>query len=476
MIMDKNINLDLTEYDYDFWNVVNEIKQLNREFFEKNGRKRTAYIETFGCQMNEHDSEKIDWLLRQMDFYMSDRNSDLYIINTCSIRKNAEDKVYGRLGELKGKKRENENLLVAVCGCMMQRKESRDIVLEKFPNVDMIFGTNNIYKFPKLLLERLENGVRAVDIEENYSNEDNLLGANRMYSFKSFVNIMYGCNNFCTYCIVPYTRGREKSRRPMDIVNEIKGLASHGVKEVTLLGQNVNSYGKSLSNNVSFVDLLKMVNEIDGIERIRFMTSHPRDFSKELAYAYRDLDKLKNFLHLPVQAGSSKVLRDMNRHYTKEEYIRKIDMVKEIVPEIALSTDLMVGFPTETEEDFKDTLDLCKYVEYDTSFTFIYSMREGTKSYEMDQVPEEIKHDRFNRLLDLIYPIQLKKNENEIGKVRKVLVESTSKSDENKLSGRTDEFKLVNFDGSKDLIGKIVDVDITDVNTFSLKGDLVEKR
>ena len=358
----------------------------------------------------------------------------------------------------------------------MQRKESRDIVLEKFPNVDMIFGTNNIYKFPKLLLERLENGVRAVDIEENYSNEDNLLGANRMYSFKSFVNIMYGCNNFCTYCIVPYTRGREKSRRPMDIVNEIKGLASHGVKEVTLLGQNVNSYGKSLSNNVRFVDLLKMVNEIDGIERIRFMTSHPRDFSKELAYAYRDLDKLKKFLHLPVQAGSSKVLRDMNRHYTKEEYIRKIDMVKEIVPEIALSTDLMVGFPTETEEDFKDTLDLCKYVEYDTSFTFIYSMREGTKAYEMDQVPEEIKHDRFNRLLDLIYPIQLKKNENEIGKVRKVLVESTSKSDENKLSGRTDEFKLVNFDGSKDLIGKIVDVSITDANTFSLKGDLVEKR
>ena len=261
----------------------------------------------------------------------------------------------------------------------------------------------------------------------------------------------------------------------MDIVNEIKGLASHGVKEVTLLGQNVNSYGKSLSNNVSFVDLLKMVNEIDGIERIRFMTSHPRDFSKELAYAYRDLDKLKNFLHLPVQAGSSKVLRDMNRHYTKEEYIRKIDMVKEIVPEIALSTDLMVGFPTETDEDFKDTLDLCKYVEYDTSFTFIYSMREGTKAYEMDQVPEEIKHDRFNRLLDLIYPIQLKKNENEIGKVRKVLVESTSKSDENKLSGRTDEFKLVNFDGPKDLIGKIVDVNITDANTFSLKGDLVEK-
>lgn len=471
--MNKNLKTDLTEFDYDFWNVVNEIKEKNNRFFKENGRKRIAYIETFGCQMNEHDSEKIAWLLRQMDFKIGDKNSDLYIINTCSIRKNAEDKVYGRLGDLKKKKRENEDFMVAVCGCMMQRKESRDIVLDKFHNVDMIFGTNNIYKFPKLLKERLDGNTQVVDIEESYTNDDNLLGANRMYSYKSFVNIMYGCNNFCTYCIVPYTRGREMSRRPMDIVSEIKNLAKSGVKEVTLLGQNVNSYGKNLGENVNFVDLLKLVNEIDGIERIRFMTSHPKDFSKELALAFRDLEKLSNFLHLPVQAGSTKVLREMNRHYTKEDYIRKIDMVKEIVPEIALSTDIMVGFPTEEEKDFEDTIDLCKYVEYDSSFTFIYSMREGTPAYKMEQVPDEIKHDRFNRLLDVIYPIQLKKNMNEIGLKRKVLVESTSKSDPTKLTGRTEEFKLVNFKGSTDLIGKIVDVKIKDANTFSLKGDLI---
>ena len=460
-----------------------QLAELSRRL----GRPLTCCINTFGCQMNARDSEKLLGILETIGYQaVESEKADFVLFNTCTVRENANLRVYGRLGQLGAYKKTHPDMMIALCGCMMQEEEVVEKIRKSYRYVDLIFGTHNIFKLAELVslcLERRTQGGQkqgktkmVVDVWKDTDQIVEDLPVERKFPFKSGVNIMFGCNNFCSYCIVPYVRGRERSRRPGEIIGEIKNLVEDGVVEVMLLGQNVNSYGKSLSNNVTFVDLLKMVNEIDGIERIRFMTSHPKDFSKELAYAYRDLDKLKNFLHLPVQTGSSKVLRDMNRHYTKEDYIKKIDMVKEIVPEIALSTDLMVGFPTETEEDFKDTLDLCKYVEYDTSFTFIYSMREGTKAYEMEQVPEEIKHDRFDRLLDVIYPIQLRKNENEIGKVRKVLVESTSKSNDNKLSGRTDEFKLVNFDGDKDLIGKIVDVKITDANTFSLKGELVEKR
>ncbi len=461
-------NLELINYKKDD---LSEILYNLKSYTEN----KKAVILTYGCQMNFHDSEKISWLLEQMDFKIIEdiNEADLIILNTCSIRKSAEDKVYGKLGELKHLKKLKNSLKVCVCGCMMQRKESRDIVKEKFENVDIIFGTNNIYKFPQLLLKAYKDNEKVIDIEENYTNDDNNLGANRLYNFKSFVNIMYGCNNFCTYCIVPYTRGREKSRRPKEILNEIRDLAAHGTKEVTLLGQNVNSYGKNLDEKYTFTDLLKMINEVDGIERIRFMTSHPKDFSDELIYAFRDLDKLSNFLHLPVQAGSSKILKLMNRHYTKEQYLEKIYKIKEIVPDIALSTDIMVGFPGETEEDFLETIDLCKKVEYDSSFTFIYSMREGTIAANKEQIDEAIKHQRFNRLLDLLYPIQLRKNKAEIGKVKKVLVEDVSKTNKEALSGRTEEFKLVNFKGSGDLIGKIIPLKITDANTFSLTGEII---
>ena len=461
-------NLELINYKKDD---LSEILYNLKSYTEN----KKAVILTYGCQMNFHDSEKISWLLEQMDFKIIEdiNEADLIILNTCSIRKSAEDKVYGKLGELKHLKKLKNSLKVCVCGCMMQRQESRDIVKEKFENVDIIFGTNNIYKFPKLLLKAYKDNEKVIDIEENYTNDDNNLGANRLYNFKSFVNIMYGCNNFCTYCIVPYTRGREKSRRPKEILNEIRDLAAHGTKEVTLLGQNVNSYGKNLDEKYTFTDLLKMINEVDGIERIRFMTSHPKDFSDELIYAFRDLDKLSNFLHLPVQAGSSKILKLMNRHYTKEQYLEKIYKIKEIVPDIALSTDIMVGFPGETEEDFLETIDLCKKVEYDSSFTFIYSMREGTIAANKEQIDEAIKHQRFNRLLDLLYPIQLRKNKAEIGKVKKVLVEDVSKTNKEALSGRTEEFKLVNFKGSGDLIGKIIPLKITDANTFSLTGEII---
>lgn len=461
-------NLELIDYKKDD---LSEILYNLKSYTEN----KKAVILTYGCQMNFHDSEKISWLLEQMDFKIIEdiNEADLIILNTCSIRKSAEDKVYGKLGELKHLKKLKNSLKVCVCGCMMQRQESRDIVKEKFENVDIIFGTNNIYKFPQLLLKAYKDNEKVIDIEENYTNDDNNLGANRLYNFKSFVNIMYGCNNFCTYCIVPYTRGREKSRRPKEILNEIRDLAAHGTKEVTLLGQNVNSYGKNLDEKYTFTDLLKMINEVDGIERIRFMTSHPKDFSDELIYAFRDLDKLSNFLHLPVQAGSSKILKLMNRHYTKEQYLEKIYKIKEIVPDIALSTDIMVGFPGETEEDFLETIDLCKKVEYDSSFTFIYSMREGTIAANKEQIDEAIKHQRFNRLLDVLYPIQLRKNKAEIGKVKKVLVEDVSKTNKEALSGRTEEFKLVNFKGSGDLIGKIIPLKITDANTFSLTGEII---
>lgn len=461
-------NLELINYKKDD---LSEILYNLKSYTEN----KKAVILTYGCQMNFHDSEKISWLLEQMDFKIIEdiNEADLIILNTCSIRKSAEDKVYGKLGELKHLKKLKNSLKVCVCGCMMQRQESRDIVKEKFENVDIIFGTNNIYKFPQLLLKAYKDNEKVIDIEENYTNDDNNLGANRLYNFKSFVNIMYGCNNFCTYCIVPYTRGREKSRRPKEILNEIRDLAAHGTKEVTLLGQNVNSYGKNLDEKYTFTDLLKMINEVDGIERIRFMTSHPKDFSDELIYAFRDLDKLSNFLHLPVQAGSSKILKLMNRHYTKEQYLEKIYKIKEIVPDIALSTDIMVGFPGETEEDFLETIDLCKKVEYDSSFTFIYSMREGTIAASKEQIDEAIKHQRFNRLLDVLYPIQLRKNKAEIGKVKKVLVEDVSKTNKEALSGRTEEFKLVNFKGSGDLIGKIIPLKITDANTFSLTGEII---
>lgn len=460
--------------------LINDINNNVNEYIrniKENIDEKKALVITHGCQMNEHDSEKITWLLEKMGYSIVNDidDSDLIILNTCSVRHSAEDKVYGQLGNLKNLKSKKRNLKIAVCGCMMQREESRNYVIEKFPNVDIIFGTNNIWKLPELLSLSYDGKKLAMDIEENALNIDDSLGANRLYNFKSYVNIMYGCNNFCSYCIVPYTRGRETSRRPGEIIKEIEELAKNGTKEVTLLGQNVNSYGKTFDNNYTFANLLEDVNDIKGIERIRFMTSHPKDISDELIYSFKDLDKLCNFLHLPVQAGSSNVLKMMNRKYTKEDYLRKIDKIKNVNPNIALSTDIMVGFPGESEADFLDTLDLVKKVEYDTSFTFIYSIRENTPAANRkDQVPDKVKHERFERLLDVLYPIQEKKNKAYIGKTVPVLVEDISKKDASNVSGRSNEFKLVNFKGDKSDIGKIVNVRIKDANSFSLVGEKIE--
>ncbi|MGF0095376.1 tRNA (N6-isopentenyl adenosine(37)-C2)-methylthiotransferase MiaB [Peptoniphilus sp. SGI.035] len=459
--------------------LINDINNNINEYIrniKENVDEKKALVITHGCQMNEHDSEKITWLLEKMGYtFVNDvEDADLVILNTCSVRHSAEDKVYGQLGNLKNLKSKKKNIKVAVCGCMMQREESRNYVIEKFPNVDIIFGTNNIWKLPELLSSSYGGRKLSIDIEENPLSIDNSLGANRLYNFKSYVNIMYGCNNFCSYCIVPYTRGRETSRKPIEIIREIEELAKNGTKEVTLLGQNVNSYGKNFDDKFSFANLIEEINDIKGIERIRFMTSHPKDISDELIYSFKNLNKLCNFLHLPVQAGSSRVLKMMNRKYTKEDYLRKIDKVKNVNPNIALSTDIMVGFPGESEEDFLDTLDLVKKVEYDTSFTFIYSMRENTPAAKMEQVPDKVKHERFERLLEILYPIQEKKNKAFIGRDVDVLVEDFSKKDNTYVSGRTDEFKLINFNGNKNDIGKILKVRVKDANSFSLVGEKIE--
>ena len=426
--------------------------------------------------MNEHDSEKISWILDGMGYEITDNReeSDLIIFNTCAVRKSAEERVFGQLGELKHLKRKNPNLLLAVCGCMMQREDIREIVLSKFRHVDIIFGTNNIHKIPQLVSRHLESGKTIVDINEENREIEESIDANRKYSYKAFVNIMYGCNNFCTYCIVPYTRGRERSREPENILEEIKLLAKSGCKEITLLGQNVNSYGKTLERDYTFADLLREVNDIEGIERIRFMTSHPKDISDELIECFGSLDKLCDQLHLPIQSGSNRLLEAMNRKYTREDYLNKVAKIKMRNPDIVITTDLIVGFPGETEEDFRETLELVKEVKYDSAFTFLYSIREGTKAANMEnQIPDDVKHERFQRLMDTLNEIGLEKNEKFLGKIVEVLVEDVSKNDESVLNGRTTSGKLVHFPGTKDLIGSIVNVKIRRVKTFTMEGTVV---
>lgn len=441
-----------------------------------NKEKKKYLISTFGCQMNEHDSEKISWTLEGLGYEATDstNDADFIIFNTCVVRKTAEEKVYGKLGELKRLKRQKPDLILAVCGCMMQREEPREIVTSKFRHVDIIFGTNNIHKLPQLINRYLETNETIIDINEENREIVESIHANRKYSYKSFVNITYGCNNFCTYCIVPYTRGRERSREPEDIINEITELANDGCKEVTLLGQNVNSYGKTLDKDYNFTDLLVDINEIKGINRIRFMTSHPKDISDELISSFGKLDKLCNHLHLPIQSGSNRILKAMNRKYTREDYIEKIKKIRNTVEDISITTDIIVGFPGESEEDFKDTLDLVKEVQFDSAFTFLYSIREGTKAAEMDeQVPDEVKNRRFQELLEVLHPIGLEFNKKLIGQEVEVLVEEISKNDPEKLNGRTRSNKLVHFKANEDIIGNIVKVKIENVKTFTLEGTLV---
>lgn len=455
---------------------IEAVSEINSRYYAIHQQKPKYLIQTFGCQMNEHDSEKLSAMLEDMGYVqgMMVEECELIIYNTCAVRENAELKVYGNLGHLKLAKRKNPDLKIAVCGCMMQQPHVVKELKSKYRHVDLIFGTHNLYKFPELLVKSIDSEKMLIDVWDVDGEVVEGLRSNRKFELKAFVNIMYGCNNFCTYCIVPYTRGRERSRTPEDIIAEIKELVANGTKEVTLLGQNVDSYGKTLENTIKFAELLRMVNDIEGLDRVRFMTSHPKDISDEVIYAMRDCEKVCEFLHLPIQCGSSRLLNKMNRHYTKEYYLEIIEKAKKEVPNIAFSTDLMIGFPGETEEDILDTLDVVEKVRYDSAFTFIYSKREGTPAAKMeDQIPDDIKHERFNRVLELVNKISGDINAEYEGKTVEVLVEGRSKQDETKFAGRTRQNKLVNFEGGNDdLIGKLVMVEIVEAKTFALNGVL----
>lgn len=437
-------------------------------------KTKTYHITTFGCQMNEHDSETIAGMLSERGFQesLTRDDADVVIFNTCSVRENADKRFFGTLGQLKKIKKNNPEFTVCVCGCMMQQQHVIDSIKSKYPWVDVIFGTHNIHQFPELLESVMAEKEKIVNVWEDGGEIVEGLPAKRLYKHKAFVNIMYGCNNFCTYCIVPYTRGRERSRKPEEILREVRELVADGVCEVTLLGQNVNSYHGD--ENTDFADLIYMLNEVEGLERIRFMTSHPKDLSDKLIQAYVDCEKLCNYIHLPVQCGSSRVLERMNRRYTREDYLELIRKLRTAVPDITISTDIIVGFPGETEEDFQETLSLVEAVEYDSAFTFLYSIRKGTPAENYpDQIPEDVKHERFNRLVDLVNTISAKKNAAYEGRIEKVLVEGSSKNNDATYTGRTDGFKLINFEGTEELVGKIVDVQVTEGKTFSLEGKVV---
>lgn len=435
------------------------------------------YIETWGCQMNEEDSEKLSGMLKRMGYEPTDEReaASIIIFNTCCVRENAENKVYGNLGMLKKQKEKNPDLIIGICGCMMQQKGMADEILKRFPYVDIIFGTHNSYKFPEYLNRVKTEGVQIKEILDKETKIIEGVPIDRKSSVKAFVTIMYGCNNFCTYCVVPYVRGRERSRKPEDIIKEIEELVAEGYKEITLLGQNVNSYGKGLEEEISFADLLRRINEIKGLERIRFMTSHPKDLNIDVIHAIRDCDKLCEQIHLPVQSGSDSILKVMNRHYTKEYYLDLAKKIREEIPDVTFTTDIIVGFPGETEEDFEETIDLVKKVQYDSAFTFIYSRRNHTPADKMEnQIPDDVKHDRFNRLVEVVNEGIVASNKAAEGKVYEVLVEGTSKNDESKLTGRTRNGKLVNFNGCKEMIGKLVNVKIVEAKSFSLVGEVIK--
>ena len=442
---------------------------------------KSFHITTFGCQMNEHDSETLAGLLLQRGYAQAKdrKDANIVIFNTCSVRENADKRFFGTLGQLKRKKMEQgENFTVCVCGCMMQQQHVIDTLKAKYPWVDVIFGTHNIHQLPELLDNLYREKEKQLAILPDREEIVEGLPSERLFHHKAFVNIMYGCNNFCTYCIVPYTRGREKSRKPEDILREIRQLTEDGVREVMLLGQNVNSYqGRRDDGGIAdFSDLLYELQEIEGLERIRFMTSHPKDLSDKLIRAFAECPKLGKYIHLPVQSGSSRVLKEMNRRYTQEEYLRLVEKLRSAVPDIAISTDIIVGFPGETEEDFEETLKLCETVRYDSAFTFLYSVRKGTpaEKYE-DQIPEDVKHERFNRLVEVINRISAEKNQAYVGRTEVVLAEGPGKTGGKMLCGRTESFKLVNFRGAPQLAGKLIKVKITGSNTFSLVGEIAEE-
>lgn len=440
------------------------------------GRSLTANVTTFGCQMNARDSEKLTGVLECAGYSMTDsEEADLVIYNTCTVRDNANQRVYGRLGFLNSLKKKNPQMKIALCGCMMQEEAVIEKIKKSYRFVDLIFGTHNIFQFAELLCTMFESGRPVIDIWQSTEQIVEDLPVERKYPFKSGINIMFGCNNFCSYCIVPYVRGRERSRSPEDILKEIKTLAADGVVEVMLLGQNVNSYGKNLENPVSFADLLREVEKIEGIERIRFMTSHPKDLSDELIQVMKQSKKICRHLHLPLQSGSTRILQAMNRRYTKEQYLALAEKIRKEIPDIAITTDIIVGFPGETMEDIEETIDVVNKVQYDNAFTFIYSKRTGTPAASMpNQVPSDIVKEGFDRLLKTVQDTAKTRTALLEGKTLPALAEEINAQDNTLITGRLSNNTIVHFPGAPSLIGKIVNVRLKECHGFYFLGEIAD--
>ncbi len=445
------------------------------DFFEKNHRYPTACVTTFGCQMNARDSEKLAGILRQAGYVLTeDENSDFVIFNTCTVRDNADQRVYGRLGELNGYKRRNPKMKIALCGCMMQEPDVIEKLKKSYSFVDLIFGTHNIYKFAELLCTSLETQGTIIDIWKDTDRIVEDLPVERKYPFKSGINIMFGCDNFCSYCIVPYVRGRERSREPKDILREIERLVDDGVAEVMLLGQNVNSYGKNLEVPVTFAQLLREVERIEGLRRIRFMTSHPKDLSDELIQVMKESKKICRHLHLPLQSGSTRILQRMNRRYTAEQYLELVRRIRREIPDIAITTDIIVGFPGETPEDLEQTIDMVRKVKFDNAFTFIYSRRTGTPAAAMeDQIPEAQVKEGFDRLLRVVQETAREQAAKHRGKIMEALIEEVNESTPGYVTGRLSNNMIVHIPGNERLIGKLLPVSLDECRGFYYIGHAV---
>ena len=456
---------------------IDKAKAYVEEYSRLIGHEPYACVSTFGCQMNARDSEKLCGILKETGFLLTeDENADFVIYNTCTVRDNANQKVYGRLGFLHSMKKKNPNKKIALCGCMMQEASVIEKIKQSYSFVDLIFGTHNIFKFPELICQMFENDRMTIDIWEDTTQIVEDLPIERKFSFKSGINIMFGCNNFCSYCIVPYVRGRERSRKPEEIIEEIKQLVNDGVKEVMLLGQNVNSYGKNLEEDITFAQLLTRIEQIEGLERIRFMTSHPKDLSDELIEVMKNSKKICKHLHLPLQSGSSRILQQMNRRYTKEQYLDLALKIRREIPDIAITTDIIVGFPGETKEDVDETIDVVKTVKFDNAFTFIYSKRTGTPAAAMpNQVPEDEVKYNFDRLLKVVQDTAKEAVSKYEGMIIDALVEGVNEHDSNLLTGRLSNNTIVHFPGDNKLIGQIVPVKLSECHGFYFMGELWNK-
>lgn len=450
-------------------------RKIVKKQSEKLGRPLTACTTTFGCQMNARDSEKLAGILERMGYVeVQEEEADFVIYNTCTVRENANLRVYGRLGYLHSLKKKNPHMMIGLCGCMMQESQVVEKLKKSYSFVNLIFGTHNIYKFAELVVSALLSDHMVIDIWKDTDKIVEDLPSQRKFPFKSGVNIMFGCNNFCSYCIVPYVRGRERSRNPKDIVKEIENLVADGVVEVMLLGQNVNSYGKNLEEPMTFAQLLQEIEKIEGLKRIRFMTSHPKDLSDELIEVMKNSKKICKHLHLPLQSGSTDILKVMNRRYTKEQYLNLVERIRTAIPDISLTTDIIVGFPGETEEDFLETMDVVEKVRYDSAFTFIYSKRTGTPAAAMEnQIPDDVVKDRFDRLLSKVQEIGREMSARDTGTVQEVLVEEQNSQDPHLMTGRLSNNLLVHFEGDTSLLGQICQVHLDECRGFYYMGTKV---